>query len=65
MLCSFPVCVADVCSFRWIVLSSRLGLVSDCGQLGEGIEILAVKRKNPKLALIIDTGFIETGGGSF
>ena len=42
------------------VLSSRLGL-SPIVVSGDGIEILDAKRKNLKLALITDTGFIDTG----
>ena len=48
MLCSFSVCVADwACLRLWSV--------------GDGIEILDVKRKNLKPALLTDTGFIDTG----
>ena len=51
--------------FQVIVLSSRLGLspivVSGESELRLGME----KRKNLKLAFLIDTGFIETGACSF
>ena len=48
---SFSLSVADWASFRF----------------GQGnIEILDAKRKNPRLAFLIDTGFIDTwAGGSF